>query len=90
MTATTRYIRATIEERGNGFAGLGEYVAGDDGEVYRVVTLLRHGHIETHGPGAPNTIEAEVELADWDDVTDETEPYCSAVIDALDGDEASA
>lgn len=66
---------ATINERGNGFPGVGEYVA-CGGEVYRVAAT--NGRIHT---GEPNYIYAEIELADWSDVGDDEEPYCDAVID---------
>ena len=72
--------KATISERGNGFPDVGDYVSGDDGEVY-VVTAIPSGRIETHGSGAANTIDAEVALADWSDVDDDSEPVCTAIID---------
>jgi len=73
-------IKATIEERGNGFPDVGDYVAGRDGEVYRLVS--RGSHIQTQAPGAPNIIpECTVELADWSDVDDDTAPVCSAIIE---------
>lgn len=68
MTTNSKTIAATIHERGNGFPGAGDYVPGDDGELYQIVSTS--GRISTHGCGAANTIEAEVELADWDDVKD--------------------
>ncbi len=70
--------RATIEERGNGLADVGDYVAGDDGEVYRVVSIT--GPIHTGGTGAGNYVHATVTLADWTDVDHDSEPTCSAVI----------
>lgn len=70
--------KATIEERGNGFAGVGEYVVATDGAVYRIVST--HGPIHTAGCGAPNYIHGVVEDADWDDIDDDSEPYCSAVV----------
>jgi hypothetical protein len=71
-------LEATIHERGNGFPDVGDYVAGDDGEAYRVVAFV--GPIHTSVPGAGNYIYARVALADWDDVDDE--PTCSATIEA--------
>lgn len=72
-------VAATIHEHGNGLADVGDFVAGDDGEVYRVVELT--GPIHTGGrPGASNYMHATVELADWDEVSDDEEPTCSAVI----------
>lgn len=74
-------MNATITERGNGFPDVGDYVAGDDGEVYRVVRWTHDGRIFTGRPGAGNSICAEVELADWDDIDDaEGDMTCSAEI----------
>ena len=40
------------------------------------------GPIQTgRSPGAGAWVRATVELADWDDVTDDTEPTCTAVLD---------
>lgn len=71
--------RATIEERGNGLAGAGEYVSGDDGELYRIVRTKRPIHTGSRA-GAANYIHAIVEHADWNDIGDEDEPYCTAVV----------
>jgi hypothetical protein len=76
--------RATIEERGNGLADVGDYVAGDDGEVYIVDKLI--GPIHTNGCG-PQYIHADLSLADWTDVDDDTDPRCGAVLE-IDADEA--
>ena len=62
-------LSAQIEERGNGFPSVGEFVPGDDGELYEIVEL--NTRIHTHGPGAGNTLFAEVVLADWDDVEED-------------------
>lgn len=79
MSITQSAIKATIHERGNGLASVGDYVSGDDGEVYRVASL--DSRIQTgRNPGAGNWQYASVELADWSDVTDDTEPTCSATI----------
>jgi hypothetical protein len=72
-------MRATIHERGNGLADPGDYVAGDDGEVYEVVRYV--GPIHTGGRGAGNYCHALVRLADWGDVTDESEPTCAAIVE---------
>lgn len=74
-------IKATISEQGNGFPDVGDYVTGNDGEVYEVLSL--GPRIETRGPGAGNCIPGcELQLADWtDDITDDNEPTCSAVLD---------
>jgi hypothetical protein len=71
-------LAATIEERGNGFADVGDYVTGDDGQLYRVVAL--EGPIHTGSSGGSNYIHGRLEPADWDDVTDETEPTCAAIL----------
>lgn len=80
-------VPATIYERGNGLPDVGDYVAGDDGEVYRVVSL--DGRIQTAqtGSGRGNSISAIVALADWADVDDDTEPTCSAVLSGEDGED---
>lgn len=57
---------ATIHERGNGFPDSGDYVPGDDGELYRIKAL--NGVIHTSGNA--NYIFADVELASWSDVED--------------------
>lgn len=72
-------IKATIQERGNGFASVGDYVSGDDGEVYTVESI--DGPIHTGQPGEPNYVHATVALADWYDVDDDNEPVCTAVIE---------
>ena len=70
----------TIHERGNGFPEVGDYVAGDDGEVYRVSSI--RGRIHTgQSCGDANYVHATVELADWDDVDDLSEPVCSATLE---------
>jgi len=86
MTITDGYealsaVSSTIHERGNGFPDVGDFVAGNDGEVYRVVAL--DSRIHTSTPGANNYIYGTVEMADWADVTDRTEPKCSAVIGGI-------
>lgn len=76
--AQTTYA-AMIYERGNGFAGVGDYVSTADGEVYRVVHT--YGPIHTDDSVRGNYIHAVVTDADWSDVDDDTEPYCSAIVD---------
>ena len=74
----SRY-EASIEERGNGFADVGDYVVGDDDKVYRVVT--EGSDIETQSCGAGNICHGYiVEDADWDDIDDSNEPVCSALL----------
>lgn len=69
-------IEAIIEERGNGLADPGDYVA-CDGDVYRVVRTV--GPIQTgRSPGAPNWVRAMIVAADWSDVDDDNEPACTA------------
>jgi hypothetical protein len=70
--------KATIQERGNGLPDVGDYVSGDDGNLYRVTSL--GGTIHTGRPGQGNYVYGEVELADWSDVDDDSEPVCSAVL----------
>ena len=72
--------RATIHERGNGWAAAGDYVAGDDGELYRITSI--EGPIHTGGCGAGNYVYAMVEWCDWADITDEEADnmVCSATI----------
>jgi hypothetical protein len=73
------YYEASVEERGNGFADLGDYVVGGDENVYRVVKVGTR--IETRGCGEGNICFGYVvERADWSDVDDDTEPTCSALI----------
>ena len=56
---------ATIHEAGNGLPVAGDYVPGNDGNLYLVLSV---GRIETgRSPGAGDWCTAEVEDADWDD-----------------------
>lgn len=71
-------MKAVITERGNGLPDVGDFVAGDDGEVYVVSSL--QGPIHTGGPGGGDYIHARVKLADWSDVTDANEPTCSCSV----------
>lgn len=71
---------ATINERGNGLPVAGDYVGGDDGELYRVVRIL--GRPETGGVGAGLRVRAQVRLANWDDCSEEDVSTCLAVLDA--------
>jgi hypothetical protein len=74
---TTR--TCAIAERGNGFPDVGDYVSGDDGEVYEVVSM--DSTIHTGGAGGGNYVHARVVLADWSDVDDDNEPVCTATLD---------
>ena len=70
---------ATVYEKGNGMPDVGDYVSGNDGEVYRVVEFT--GPIQTgRSRGAGDWVRATVELADWSDVTDDTEPRWTCVV----------
>lgn len=63
---------AVITERGNGFPEVGDYVPGDDGEIYEVVELT--DRIQTGSrPGEGNWVRARVRLADWSDCEDGAE-----------------
>lgn len=69
-------MEATIYERGNGLPDVGDYVSGDDGEVYVITSLASTIHTSPRG----NFVYGCVKLADWTDVTDDNEPTCSAVV----------
>ena len=72
--------KATIYERGNGFPEAGDYVAGDDGELYVVLTL-GSGRIVTGSAGESSCIEGcTVALADWSDIDEDVEPEAWAVL----------
>jgi hypothetical protein len=76
---TTMATEATIEERGNGFPDVGDYVPGDDGQLYRIDAL--DGRIQTgRAPGAANWVRATVTLADWDDVGDDEIAEAMAIV----------
>lgn len=81
LRAEGAQVAATIVEAGNGFPDVGDYVPGDDGELYRVVTRGRN--ITTHGPGAGDQCHGYVlELADWSDAESDDEVHpCSARLD---------
>lgn len=68
-------IACTLRARGNGLPDVGDYVAGDDGEVYEVVKIGRIHPGER--PGMGDWMPGKVRLADWSDVTDDTEPLAS-------------
>lgn len=55
----------TIEERGNGFPGGGDYVPGE-GQLWLIVSI--DSAIQTgRAPGASSWIRATAEPADWED-----------------------
>lgn len=72
--------KATIHEQGNGLASVGDYVAGDDGELYRVESI--DSRIQTGQPGVANYVYATVELADWSDCEEDEQSTCVATIGA--------
>lgn len=59
-------MNAIITETGNGFPQVGDYVTADSSYLYRVVAV--GSNITTHGPGKGNSIEAQVQDADWDEI----------------------
>lgn len=69
---------ATLNERGNGLPDAGEYVPGDDGQLYRVVDTF--GPIHTGSPGGGNYVYAHVELADWSDCAEGEESSALAIV----------
>ena len=75
----TDLVKATLYEAGNGFPGVGDYQAGDDGELYDIVAF--HGFIRTNGPGVGNSISCSLKPADWDDVDDDFESLCKCVLE---------
>jgi hypothetical protein len=82
----TMLLDATIEERGNGLPDVGDYVPGDDGELYRVVSMS--SRIETgRCPGAGDWVNAKVELADWDDCDEDDLHPSQCILDDDGGDE---
>lgn len=66
-------MNAIIEERGNGFAEVGDYVSGG-GCLYRVAAMDPSIHTT---PTGPNYACGEVEEADWSDITDEDDIRCT-------------
>lgn len=77
-------MKATIQERGNGFPSTGDYVPGDDGNLYEVISI--GPRIMTGGySGASNYVHATVEVSDWEEVEEGEEFPALAVLD--DGDE---
>lgn len=64
-------VEATIRERGNGLPDVGDYVAGDDGQLYEVVETTGGIHCSPSGSGGGTYMHARVRLADWDDLSDD-------------------
>lgn len=73
-------MKAKISERGNGLPTAGDYVAGSDGELYRIEST--EGPIHTGSAGCGNYLFATVELADWSDCSEEDEFPALAVLEA--------
>lgn len=57
---------ATISEHGNGFPSVGDYVPGNDGELYLVEEVTSRIHTAA-APGLSSWISARVSIASWDD-----------------------
>ena len=76
-TATSTH--ATVYAQGGGLPDVGDLVAGDDGEAYRVLT---RGRVSTSSWGL--CASATLELADWSDVSEDTDGMCSATILTVD------
>lgn len=72
-------MNATIHERGNGFCAVNDHVAGCDGELYFITEL--YGPIHTGAAGSSNYIHAKVELADWQEVSENWVSQCVCVVD---------
>lgn len=76
---TDSTIEATISERGNGFPDPGDYVPGDDGQLYRVVSLGGTIHTGCRS-GQSNYMYARVELADWSDTESDDDVFSALAI----------
>lgn len=73
-------MKVTISERGNGFPGAGDYVPGDDGELYLILRMGRNILTGQARYGVANSVPGcEVVLADWDDC-DEDEIFPASAI----------
>jgi hypothetical protein len=62
-------VKATIYEQGNGLPDVGDYCGGG-GYLYRVISI--DSRIQT-GNARGNYVHATVELADWEDCSEENE-----------------
>lgn len=77
-------IECTIRERGNGLPGprdIGAYVPGDDGELYRLVSVS--GPIHTGRAGDDSYVHATVTRADWSDCNEGEELRAVAILARL-------
>lgn len=62
---------AVISEAGNGLPDVGDYVAGDDGYLYRIITA---GSIRAaSSPGGSDHFDALVQRVDWEACKEEDE-----------------
>ncbi len=82
---TNAAYNATIQERGNGFPDVGDYVPGDDGNLHRVARMSRI-HTGNSMRGDSNYVYAVVECADWSDC-DEGDEFPALVVMSADGDD---
>lgn len=76
-------MRATIEARGssgNGLPDVGDYVRGDDGELYRVTSFTGSVETSTRASGGGDWVRATVEPADWEDCPEAEEHPARAVL----------
>lgn len=71
-------LSGRIEEQGNGFPSVGDYVSDRDGNLYQIICT--GNNISTNGPIHGNSISAVVEVADWSDTGDEDELHSSLFI----------
>jgi len=71
-------MNARIIERGNGFPDVDDYVQGNDGELYRIVTL--DDCIQTGHSGLGPWLRGTVEPAEWDDVPEDWTSRCAVEV----------
>jgi hypothetical protein len=74
-----------VVEMGNGLPDPGDLVPGNDGNLYKIVSII--GPIHTGGRG--NYVHATFEAADWDDTSsdDDVFPACASLDEDEDEDE---
>jgi hypothetical protein len=71
---------ATPVERGNGLPTRGDLVPGDDGELYRVISVYGPIHTSPSGSGGGNYVHARLQLADWDDTESDDDVFPASAI----------
>lgn len=81
MANTESLIRCRIQEQGNGFPKIGDFVD-DDGVPYRVVQST--GAIFIGTCGRDNYIFATIEPVEWDDIPDGGDVWPCRVFDERD------